>query len=264
MKKLILIFLAFVLVMTGCSSGVSQAEYDAVVAERDEALAQVEILKEQLNTLEQAQTIETVSEEDITEETEPVETTPPEENIADLLEIETVKWHKHYINADDYHCDLIVTNNSHQRVRASFSIKYFDESNNIIGIDDASTEALGPGETHLIIAENESPYDHAEVTVANAKAEDRYIGSLENVSCNDYLVNGEKVIFEVTNNGDAAIEFVKADVLFYNGTDVVDHDYAYAIDDDNELKPGATLMDEVSTNKSFTSYRIFYYGRIDG
>lgn len=258
MKKIAVFFLAIMFILTGCSSGISQADYDAVVAERDEALAQIEILKERLEVLEQNQPLESEVVENAT-----VTTAPPEENIADLLVIETVKWHKHYINADDYHCDLIVTNNSHQLVEAKFAIKYFDASGNVIGVSNVSTEALGPGATHLITSDNESPYEYAEVTITSAKADDRYQGSLENVSCTDYPVNGEKVIFEVTNNGNAAVSFVSAYVLFYNGNEVVDYDYAYAIDDDNELKPGATLMAEASTNKSFTSYRIFYYGRID-
>lgn len=191
-------------------------------------------------------------------------TTPsPTENIADLLSIETVKWHKEYINADDYHCDLIVTNNSQQLVEAQFAIKYFDADGNVVGVSNVSTEALDPGATHLITDSNESPYDYAEVSVTSAEPDDRYHGGMKNVACDDYSVNGDKVIFEVTNNGNAAVSFVRAQVLFYNGDEVVDYDYGYATDDDNELKPGVTLMSELSTNKSFTSYRIFYYGRID-
>ena len=261
MKKFVLMVLVLGLFLTGCTSGVSQEEYDAVVAERDEALAQIEILKAQLGDQEE---IEATSPTQSIVVTEPPATTDPlAENIAELLNIETVKWHKHYINADHYHCDLIVTNNSQQLVEAQFTIKYFDASGNVIGISNVSTEALGPGASHLLTAKNESPYEYAEVSITSAKADDRYNGSMENVACNDYAVNGEKVIFEVTNNDDAAVAFVSAYVLFYNGDEVVDSDYAYAIDDDNELKPGATLMAEVSTNKSFTTYRIFYYGRID-
>jgi uncharacterized protein YcfL len=263
MRRIIACLLTILLLMTGCSSGVSQADYDAVVAERDEALAQIEILNEKLEALEQGNTLENGVVEVPSVETTPVTTNPPEENIAELLEIETVKWHKHYINADHYHCDLLVTNNSHQLVEAKFAIKYYDASGNVIGVSNVSTEALNPGATHLLEASNESPYEYAEVTITSAKADDRYQGGMENVVCNEYPVNGEKVIYEVTNNGNAAVSFVKATVLFYNGSEVVDCDYAYAIDDDNELKPGATLMAEVSTNKSFTSYRIFYYGRID-
>lgn len=271
MKRYLFVVLVLLLLLTGCSSGISQADYDAIVAERNAALEENRALKEALAVYEQTQSesnnehaTEAVA-EDVTEAvTEPIlEEAPREENIADLLEIENVKWHKHYINADHYHCDLIVTNNSQQLVEAEFSIKYFDASGNVIGVSNVSTEALAPGASHLLTANNESPYEYAEVSITSAKADDRYNGSMENVTCNDYAVNGEKVIFEVTNNGDAAVAFVRAYVLFYNGEEVVDTDYAYAIDDDDELKPGATLMAEVSTNKSFTTYRIFYYGRID-
>lgn len=261
MKKLVLLTLILCLLLMGCASGVSQEEYDSMVAERNEALAQIEVLKEQLVLLEDQAPVETPI-QPIVETEPPAATVSPEENFSELLNIETVKWHKHYINADHYHCDLIVTNNSQQLVEAQFSIKYFDASGNVIGVGSASTEALGPGASHLLTASNESPYEYAEVSISSAKVDDAYNGSMENVVCNDYIVNGEKVIFEATNNGNAAVEFVRADVLFYNGDEVVDHDYAYATDGDNELKPGATLMAEVSTSKSFTSYRIFYYGRI--
>lgn len=263
MKKHLSLMLVLLLLLTGCSSGISQADYDAIVAERNAALEENRALQEKLAAYEQNQG--TADTQPISEPvTEPAhETEPREENIAELLNIETVKWHKHYINADHYHCDLIVTNNSQQLVEAQFAIKYFDASGNVIGVSNVSTEALGPGASHLLTSKNESPYEYAEVSITSAKVDDRYNGSMENVACNDYAVNGEKVIFEVTNNGDAAVAFVSAYALFYNGEEVVDTDYAYAIDDDNELKPGATLMAEVSTNKSFTTYRIFYYGRID-
>lgn len=248
MKKLVLFALIFSLLLTGCASGVSQEEYDAVVAERDEAIAQLEAMKNQMGIQENTEVNATIA--------------PSTENIADLLDIEAVQWHQHFINADYYHYDLIVTNNSQQLVEAQFTIKFFDASGNVIGVSNVSTEALSAGASHFLTARNESPFDHAEVSVTSAYVDDRYNGGMENVVCNDYAVNGEKVIFEVTNNGDAAVAFVYAYVLFYNGNEVVDCGQAYAIDADNELKPGATLIAEVSTNKSFTSYRIFYYGRI--
>ena len=43
MKKIAVFFLAIMFILTGCSSGISQADYDAVVAERDEALAQIDL-----------------------------------------------------------------------------------------------------------------------------------------------------------------------------------------------------------------------------
>ena len=248
MKKILLMVMILGLFMTGCASGVSQEEYNAVVAERDEALAQIEVLKAQLGIQENTEVNATIA--------------PSAENLAELLDIETVQWHKHFINADHYHYDLIVTNNSQQMIEAQFTIKFFDASGNVIGVSNVSTEALNAGASHFIPASNESPFDHAEVSVMSVKVDDRYNGGMENVACNDYAVNGEKVIFEVTNNGNAAVQFISAYVLFYNGNEVVDCNQAYAIDADNELKPGATLLSEVSTNKSFTSYRIFYYGRI--
>lgn len=48
MKRVILCLLALLLLLTGCSSGISQADYDAVVAERDKALEQVKTLNEKL------------------------------------------------------------------------------------------------------------------------------------------------------------------------------------------------------------------------
>ena len=48
MKRAILCLLALSLLLTGCSSGISQADYDAVVAERDKALEQIKTLNEKL------------------------------------------------------------------------------------------------------------------------------------------------------------------------------------------------------------------------
>lgn len=203
MKKYLLLMLALLLVLTGCSSGISQADYDAMLAERNAALEENQALKEKLAAYDT-----NWEAEETASVTEPaLETEPREDNIAELLDIEIVEW----CTASGYSpCNLIVTNNSQQIVRAKFAIKYFDISGNVVGISNVSTEALGPGASHLISASNEFPYEYSEVSIISANADDYFIGSMEDVTCNDYAVNGKKVIFEVTNNGDAAVEFIQA------------------------------------------------------
>lgn len=258
MKKQIAIALLLTLLLSGCSTGVSQEKYDAVLAERDAAIAENAALKDQLNS---AIPESTAADNEKAETTTPTATEPPADDLADSLEIETLVWHKHYINADYYHNDLLVTNTSQYMIEADFTIKYYDENDNVIGVSNVDTEALGPGETHYIEARNELPFARAELFSVKATADDRYKGSMAEVECVDYSVSGSKVMFEVTNNGDIAVEFVKAYAVFYDGDEIVDVDYSYATDDDNELKPGATELSELNTNKTFTSYRIFYYGR---
>lgn len=229
-------------------------ERDTAISERDAALAEVEELKKQIAASKSSETS--------VADAEDVPHVVPD-NIKEYLAIETIYWHDAYINADYYHNDVLLTNNSQVIVEAELTVKFLDADDSVVGVSNISTEALGPGETHCISASNELPFDHAEVIITNAKEDDRYVGGMSDVECVDYAVNGKKVIVELTNNGKYAVEFAKAYVVFYDNDKVVDVDYTYVTDDDSELKAGATLIDEITTRKEFTEYRVFYYGRID-
>ena len=85
MKKYLSIILTLVLILTGCTSGISQADYDAMLAERNAALEENRILKEKLAIYLPDQNLsETKS---IIEES--IETDVPIDNNSELLNADT-------------------------------------------------------------------------------------------------------------------------------------------------------------------------------
>ena len=71
----------------------------------------------------------------------------------------------------------------------------------------------------------------------------------------------DKIILSVTNDGDEAAKFVEVSVLFLNGENVVGFSKNYITDDDSELKPGKTIMQEMDCYEDFDSYQVFFSGR---
>lgn len=70
MKKIVFVFLAIMLILAGCASGISQKEYDNVLAEN-------ESLKNQLLQYESQQAHSTEPDNHFTEEKEPETTAVP-------------------------------------------------------------------------------------------------------------------------------------------------------------------------------------------
>ena len=68
---------------------------------------------------------------------------------------------------------------------------------------------------------------------------------------------------QVKNNGNKAARFVQYVVFFKNNGKVVDYDWGYCTDDDSEIKPGMTEIEECSVayNKKFDSVEIYLTGR---
>ena len=73
-------------------------------------------------------------------------------------------------------------------------------------------------------------------------------------------INGGAV-FQVTNNGAYAAEFVEGYVLFFENGNLVDYSSAYFTDNEYEIKPGATISEQIITYENFDTMKFYLTGR---
>lgn len=257
------IILSAALIM-GCSSNnSSQAEYDSLMAEKQSLEAELEKQKE--TTIQETTLSETTTEEVTTtvqETTTAVKTTAQSETSKQGEEIEVLA---EYTLSDGigwytYHF-LVIKNNTNKTLNVKTSSKAYAEDGSILSVANSEFDALGSECTSVIIEGFEtsseiSSYD----TKITTKTDGLYDSAIQDLSYTESVIK-DGAIYEVTNNGDKAAEFVEGYVLFFNGDNLVDWDYSYFTDDDYEMKPGDTISKQLSCYKAFDRVEFYLDGR---
>ncbi len=157
---------------------------------------------------------------------------------------------------------LAITNNSEQAVSVWANGIAKDANGNATGADELDITILGPGEQSIGYFYFDSVSEVAsveyEVTYSKETYYDPVLSDLEI----EQSVSNRKVVVSVTNNGEYAAEFVQAYALFFDSNGkVVGYDYTYISDDDYEIKPGKTVVDELNNYSEFDSVKLFFTGR---
>ena len=129
----------------------------------------------------------------------------------------------------------------------------------LIGVGDASQEAVGPGTETILPIWADEEFANIEYKL-EASQEEYYESVVEELSY-ETTPASEKEILAVTNNGNEPAEFVEGYVLFFNGDTVVGYDSNYFTDDDNEIKPGETIMEEMDCYEHYDSIKVYLTGR---
>lgn len=159
---------------------------------------------------------------------------------------------------------LIVKSNASVAVGITANATAKSASGAVLGADSMEIDILGPGETSLgyfyfddvqgvATVEYELSYD----------TEPYYTPVLGNLSV-EQTINNENVIVAVTNNGTKPAQFVEAYALFFDSNNtVVETACGYVVDDDSEIKPGKTLVEQLDTYDSFDHVEVYLTGRGD-
>ena len=79
----------------------------------------------------------------------------------------------------------------------------------------------------------------------------------------DVSIADKKAILSLTNTGEIAACFVRYTILFMDGERVVDYVKGFAMDEENELKPGKTITKEGKSSEAFDSVKVYYTGQAD-
>ncbi|MCC8014275.1 MAG: hypothetical protein LIO87_03685 [Eubacterium sp.] len=253
MKKLLLILCVFVFVISvtscGSSDGVSQEEYDALLAEIEELKG-----KQEAND----DTEEEAANEDISENDETAEDNSPQSE--DAIEIVAEYSYADSIGWYNYHF-IVIKNNTNETLSVSSSSIAYDADGNVLGADDASFDALGAGCTSVMreAFDIEGVAARYDTTVSSAPPS-YYESVIQDLTYTESNI-ASGAVFQVTNNGSEAAEFVEGYALFFKDGNLVGYDDAYFTDDDSEIKPGATVTKQLDINKEFDSIQFYLDGR---
>lgn len=156
---------------------------------------------------------------------------------------------------------MVVKNGLDQTVDISSSSLAYTEDGNMVGASSANFEALGTGCTSVFYerfdTEEEIAYYETEISFSASRYYESVIQDLS------YVQNDIKggAIFQVSNNGTEAAEFVKGYVLFFLEGELVEYESAYFTDDDSELKPGRTISKQITADEKFDAMEFYLIGR---
>jgi hypothetical protein len=157
---------------------------------------------------------------------------------------------------------LAITNNSSEIVAIDGNGTAKDSEGNVLGADDISINVLAPGETTIDYFYFSNVSGVASVDYSLSYSTVEYYSPIIGDLSLDESINNSNVILSVTNNGDVAAEFVQAYAIFLDASDnVVYVDWNYITDDDNEIKPKATLSSQLDCRKSFDHVEIYLAGQ---
>lgn len=157
---------------------------------------------------------------------------------------------------------LSIKNNSNQTIKVSGNATAYDGNQNAIGADSSDLYALGTGEEQILCF-----YFDSVVGVENVEYTLDYKNDNIFKSAIPYLeiqesINDKNIVISVTNLGSYPASFVEAYALFLdNNGNVVNYNSVYIVDDDSEIKSGATISEQITSYEYFSEVKTFYSGR---
>ena len=255
MKKIVVMLLGC-LILTGCSnSGITQEQYESVVAERDALTQKLESLEADVSNIIQRDGGKVSIDE--TESSETSETKESKnENVEVLAEYtlpDGIGWYtRHFI---------IVKNNSNETVDISTSSLAYSEDGTMVGAANGSLAALGAGCTSVLYESFETSAQISRYELELNTSPSKYYKSvIEDLSFVQNDIDGGAV-FQVTNNGKDSAEFVEGYALFFKENELVGYESTYFTDNDSQIKPGKTISKQVTAYKDFDRIEFYLTGR---
>lgn len=156
---------------------------------------------------------------------------------------------------------MIIRNNSAETVDVSTSSLAYASDGTMLSAADSSFYALGAGCTSVLYEAFEtdaaiSYYD----TDIKCDLSGYYESVIQDLSYVQNNIDGGAV-FQVTNNGSDAADFVEGYALFFKNGVLVSCESVYFTDDDSELKPGVTISKQLTSNEDFDAIQFYLTGR---
>ena len=180
------------------------------------------------------------------------------DEILNNLQTTTYTWNDYY----SYSVALVVKNNSSFNCRLSANVLFKNAAGELIGAADDSTDTFEAGQEVCLVFSNEVEFSSFDYEYEVSKLE-YYDCVSSSLSC-ETTVTTNKAIIAITNNGEKTAEHVEYNILFMLGDEVVDYNWGYATDDNSEIKPGKTIIEEVkfyNDKKDFDNVKVYYNGK---
>ena len=246
MRKLFALVLVVSLTLTGCISvvdGVPKEEYDALKEAYDRVVAERDAL---LNGDDAPPTTESTP--------APVGKFDSDAVVSQLKVTE----YSHKSDWSHYHF-FEIENGSEFDLEISIAVKFYNGVGELVGAQSDDERAFEHGQKILFYFMPDEEYTKTEYEITVAE-ETFYSCVVSNLSYESVPAK-EKEIVSVTNNGEEAAEFVECSALFFKNGEVVDFDWTYFVDDNDELKPGKTISKEIDCYEEYDSVKFFFTGR---
>lgn len=246
MKKLIFLMICCVL-LVGCSDGsISKEQYESVVAERDQYKAALEAFSDQ--------TLEGSTTSMIEEETQ-------NNTNSDILSQLDVREYSMESSIGSTYYILVIKNNSPYTLSISANCTAKSSEGALIGAASSEENAIESGYEVCLINLFDDAVNVSSFAYELTAKEDTYNMPVLSDLYFEVSNTDKKAIVTCTNNGSEPAEFVKGVALFFKNDILINYDYTYFTDDDNEIKPGSTIAKELRAFASYDDVKIYYSGR---
>lgn len=184
------------------------------------------------------------------------------EEKVDSTDIEIVK---EYTYSDGFwytYRFVVIKNNSNKDVAISTSTLAYKSDDSLVSTANGNVDIIGAGATTIYYeafeTEEEIAYYETEMTIDDKPIYECPMADLTYVKTDIK----EGAIFQVTNNGDKAPEFVEGYALFFKDGKVVSWESQYFMDDDCDIKPGKTISKQFTSYTEFDTVEFYLRGRI--
>ena len=185
--------------------------------------------------------------------------TETDEGQSSMEDIEVVKEYTLSEEFDDsvnaWHVYVVKNNGSTAADILTNTIAY-DAEGKVLGAADGSLGCLPPGCTAVF-------REYYDVESEIAKYEPQYFVSepygtpvMQDLALSQDLIKKGAVV-HVTNNGELSADSVEVTALFFKDGELADFCTAFFNDNDGQVKPGATLSQQLTTDKEFDSVEVY-------
>ncbi len=174
-----------------------------------------------------------------------------ENELLNNFDITTYTWTKY----STYYLALVIKNNTDINCDLTADVLFKDASGNLVGADKNSTDAFEAHQETCLIFSNDIEFSDFsyELNVSKVKYYDCITSSLTT----QITQLPEKAIISITNNGSKPAKYVEYNILFFKNGKVINRDWGYVTDDDDEIKIGCTETDESTCYEKYDDIKIF-------
>lgn len=159
---------------------------------------------------------------------------------------------------------LVVKSNASIPVGITANATAKDANGAVLGADSMEIDILGPGETSIGYFYFSDVKGVASVEYELSYNTEPYYTPIIGSLTIEQTINNKNVIVGVTNNSTKAAQFVEAYALFFDANNkVIKTASGYVVDDDSEIKPGKTLVEQLDAYCTFDHVEVYFTGRAD-
>lgn len=152
---------------------------------------------------------------------------------------------------------LVIKNNSEYTVNFDCNTKAYEQDDTFIGINYNRINSIEPGNSGCM--EFNFDTENAQKFEYELYYEISNVGSGMNKLAVTDSISGTTVNTVCTNTGVSAVVYLRADILFFSGRELVFYDFSYIYDGSSEqIAPGDSLSHDFDCDMDFDSYQIFY------